>query len=904
MSTLSSADASANEHRPPGEPEEEGIGRGRDLVARVRRRQHVVIALVLAGVAAIATMPKVAGGDRRAALAATLKKRGLILAPEDAQWIDKPKPIVPSHARAIVRAAPSKGEPNDLFLVDTELSPEGVLLKVGEAYNLTETSSADESRPVVHGEKVAYVARPTISEGTPTVHVLDLATQPEVGRDWSRAERFQNAVTNWQQTGQLRGVGKRTFQVDAKDVSVDLDASALTIHAGGKNAQIALVDKPPLPAWVKSEEPETARPGTLTQWAVDRVRSIPWIGDDNMQTVKAVAFTALDFILRNKEQVTGDTGAKSIAEDLGKTELEPATRTLPVDPEIGWPPSPIDPWVTPELPGEGQWHPLDKDPFVRRIEGLPPAFLTTFVRSDRTRKATRVYIALWDPRQVELHMMAGTVEPKGATGEAGPGFIPRSPEVMKRVVAASNAGFQALHGEFGMMADGVVYLPPKEYGATVAVTRDGTTGFGTWPGNQQIPEGILSYRQNMTVMVQDQKFNPYGRTWWGGTPPGWEDKTHTVRTGICLTKERFIGYFYGADLSPDALAQAMILARCSFGIALDMNAGHSGLEFYKVGTADEMEHDPIGRALSGDWEAEGDLPGLDGWKFRGRRLIKGMGLMHFPRYIKREGRDFFYMTLRHVLPGPNIPTKLKPAFENEGVWQLKGLPQHGFPYAMALAEVRPDASRPDRKVRVLRIDPRTIALGGAPKKEDQIVLVADPGDKAEGASIWFSQNAFSVADKKPAPDAARIAFGAAIEKTPSPASAAIGVNDEEGMLVYADLGSGLSGGSQATPGATSATAADAKMLDALLKSLGCGQRLMLAAPLALALGGDTDLAGQATRAPNGSSAVRLLRTVAPGAKRIFEDTPVVPLSVWYPLQQHRIRYFKKPQGSEDAVDEK
>ena len=246
-------------------------------------------------------------------------------------------------------------------------------------------------------------------------------------------------------------------------------------------------------------------------------------------------------------------------------------------------------------------------------------------------------------------MMAGTVEPKGATGEAGPGFIPRTPEVLKRVVAASNAGFQALHGEFGMMANGVVYLPPKPYAATVAVLRDGSTAFGTWPADTTIPEQILSYRQNMTVMVQDEKFNPYNRTWWGGTPPGWADKTHTVRTGICVTKERFVAYFYGADLSPDALAQAMIQARCAFGLALDMNAGHSGLEFYEIGPFDELE--PIKQPLQFDWQHEGEVPGLDAWRFRARRLIRGMGLMHFPRYIKREGRDFFYMTLRHVLPG-------------------------------------------------------------------------------------------------------------------------------------------------------------------------------------------------------------------------------------------------------------
>jgi hypothetical protein len=346
----------------------------------------------------------------------------------------------------------------------------------------------------------------------------------------------------------------------------------------------------------------------------------------------------------------------------------------------------------------------------------------------------------------------------------------------------------------------------------------------------------------------------------------------------------------------------MILARCSYGIALDMNAGHSGLEFYKVGPADEMERDPIGRALSGDWEAEGDVSGIDGWKFRGRRLIKGMGLMHFPRYIRREGRDFFYMTLRHVLPGPDIATKIKPALEGEGVWRVKGLPQHGFPYALAETEIRPDPARPDRKVRVLRVDPRAVASGDPARKDDKVVLAINPGEptainpgeQTEGVSVWFSQGAFSVADEKPAPAAARIAVGSPLTKTPSAAAAAIGVNDEEGMLVYADL----------APGGAPPSAADAKMLDGLLKSLGCGQRLLLAAPLALALGGDTDLAGQAVHAPQGANVVRLVRGEAPGAKRIFEDTPVVPISVWYPLQQHRIRYFKKPQGADDAADEK
>ncbi|MGK4004313.1 hypothetical protein WMF31_16885 [Sorangium sp. So ce1036] len=926
------------------------------------RRERIGI-IVLCASAAVAMSPGVGGGarDRSTALATALAEQGIAAAPGDVVWVDPPggafRPFGLS-ARAVARGA-VRGEPTDLYLVDTELSPEGVLLAVSGIHNLTETSGAEESRPVVRRETLAYVSRPLIEAASPTVHVLHLDGQPvRSGGDWSRIERLQNAVTNWQTTGRFRGIGRRTFAIDvsrgappgaeepgakepdakepgaeapggdapggatrpssARDVEIALeDDRAVVVRASGREARLPLrgAADAPLPPWIRAEASETARPGNVVTWAVDRVRFV--IGDDAMQTVKAVAFTALDFILRNKEAVTGDTGAEDIAADLGKSALDPPVRQIPIDPEIGWPPPPLVPWVTPPLPGEGQWTPQGGDAFVRKLDGLPPAFMTTFLRADRARKATRVYIALWDPRQVELHMMAGTVEPKGATGEAGPGLIPRTPEVMKRVVAASNAGFQAMHGEFGMMADGVVYLPPKPYAATVAVRRDGSTVFGTWSEDETIPEWMLSYRQNMTVMVQDEKWNPYGRTWWGGTPPGWADKTHTVRSGICLTKERFVAYFYGGDISPEALARAMIQARCAYGIALDMNAGHSGLEFYYVAPGGELP--VLGRALRGEWEAEGDVSGLSGYRFRGRRLIRGMGLMNFPRYIRRESRDFFYMTLRHLLPGPPLAPRVAPPEAGEGVWRTQGLPQHGFPYALATTEIRPDPARPDVRLRVLKVDPRTVAVaadgepgtppGAAASGATVAVLAADavaPGaGQGDVAGAWHSAGAFSISPTAPVRGAVRLATG---YSGSAGAVAGVGVNDEDGMLIYVERATAERPAAPlaAPPPAASAPPApradprDARLIQEFLAGLGCSSRIFFLRPLSLALGGDTDLSGAAVHPPSGPRVVRLTRAEAPGAGRMFEDTPVVPRSVWYPLQQKRVRYFKKPKKEENS----
>ncbi|WP_437494464.1 hypothetical protein WME75_22630 [Sorangium sp. So ce1014] len=924
------------------------------------RRERIGI-IVLCMAAAVAMSPDVGGGarDRSTALAAELAEQGITAASGDVVWVDPPRggfrPLG-VRARAVARGArrdADRGEPTDLYLVDTRLSPEGVLLDVSGIHNLTETSSADESKPVLRRDALAYISRPLIEAASPTVHVLDLGGRElPGGADWPLVERLQHALSNWQATGQLRGIGRRTFAIDpapaedlaaedpgaedpgaedpgaaepdggsrrapnAGDVAIALeDDSAVVVRAAGREARLPLHGADaPLPAWIRAEAFETARPGNFVTWAVDRVRFV--IGDAAMQTVKAVAFTALDFVLRNKEAVTGDTGAEDIASDLGQSALDPPVRQSPIDPEIGWPPSPLEPWVTPALPGEGQWNPQGGDAFVRKLDGLPPAFMTTYMRADRSRKATRVYVALWDPRQVELHMMAGRVEPKGATGEAGPGLIPRTPEVMKRVVAASNAGFQAMHGEFGMMADGVVYLPPKPYAATVAVRRDGSTVFGTWSEDETIPDWMLSFRQNMTVMVQDEKWNPFGRTWWGGTPPGWADKTHTVRTGICLTRERFVAYFYGADVSPEALSQAMIQARCAYGIALDMNAGHSGLEFYHVAPSGELP--ALGRPLQGEWEAEGEVSGLSGYRFRGRRLIRGMGLMNFPRYIRREARDFFYMTLRHLLPGPPLAPRAAPAEAGEGVWRTQGLPQHGFPYAVATTELRPDAARPDVRLRVLKVDPRTVAAtplgepGGPPPAGAGAAVavlgdgdggVAPGGGRGGASSLWHSAGAFSASPTPPVRGAVRIATGA---DGSAGAVAALGVNDEDGMLIYVErVAAGPSSAPDAAlspdasaPPPTPVDPRDAKLLQDFLARLGCSSRIYLSRPLSVALGGDTDLSGAAVHPPSGPRAVRLTRAEAPGAGRMFESTPIVPHSVWYPLQQKRVRYFKKPKREE------
>jgi hypothetical protein len=366
---------------------------------------------------------------------------------------------------------------------------------------------------------------------------------------------------------------------------------------------------------------------------------------------------------------------------------------------------------------------------------------------------------------------------------------------MRRVVAGFNGGFQATHGQFGMQANGVLYLPPKAYAATVMEMRDGTTAFGAWPKNPKeasaadVPEEVLSFRQNMTPLVDRNKYNPWGRAWWGGVPPGWHDAVHTTRSGICMTKEGFVAYFWGNEIGPEPLGRAMLVARCAFGIHLDMNPGLAGFEFYNVQPAATFQ--PLGRPLQSDWEYEGTFKDMPEFKFRSRRMIKSMGHILFPRYVQRDARDFFYLTARSVLPGP--------ALDKDSSWRVKGLPQHGFPYAIAITSVE----LPNKKrVRVMRLDPRTVRVdatpesgaGAAPSADEKVVATfgrprstreagaPKPPEKGD-RKLFLGGHVFSIA-KNASPGSVAIAEIAA---HPIDARAAAGISDEDGMLQWIEL---------------------------------------------------------------------------------------------------------------------
>ena len=824
-------------------------------------------ALLGAPRAAVSRLPP---GERATALVRELAARHLETRVGDVHWVDAPSGVIASRSarpRALVRAR-RHGEPWDVYLVRTRLSPEGALLGVDGVFDLTRTSAVSEANLTVAGTHAAWTIGD--AERTYRVELADLAGEVvPAGEEWTRVPRVQRAITNLQQTGQRQGVGRRSFKLDpaARAVSLSPEVGRLVVVADDHRVVIPWGAGGHIEGerYVREDERAVARPGNLVTWAVDRARDLPWFGDERMQLTKAIAYRLFDRLDRAAAVVAPAAEPESELADLGVA----SNATAQTDPDTGFPPPAVPPLVTPPLADEGKWLGLDGDPFVRTTTAVPTPLVTTYLRVDGARPDSRAVVVEWDPRQVELDAVAGTEEPQSATGETGSGIIPRSPEVMTRLIGAFNGAFQSTHGDFGMMADGAMLVPPKPYAATIARLTDGTTGFGTWPGELTVPPDFVSFRQNLTPLVADGKFNPYRRDWWGGVPHDWEDETHTVRSGLCLTREGFVAYFYGTQIDHAHLGRVMLAVHCDYGVHLDMNQGHTGLELYRVDEADKLP--PLSGKVDGHWQTQGDVSGMPGYRFRGRRLVRNLQLMHFPRFIRRGARDYFYLTLRPLLP--EEPLVVGAPEPGEGVWSVKGMPQLGWPNALATTSVRPDPTRPETKVRLLMLDPTVLRPAEAHETATPVVASVDP-PPIGAAHLDIGNGVADVASGAPRAGAMPIAAG---DPKPLPRTAAAACVDRWGKVVYAEVVTAPD------------PARDGQALGVVLDALRCRERLFLAAPLRIAIAG-RDLSEHPVR--SAASAVHLVRRAAPAAQRLFPDTPVLPPEVWQPLQR-QTRWFPK-----------
>lgn len=310
-----------------------------------------------------------------------------------------------------------------------------------------------------------------------------------------------------------------------------------------------------------------------------------------------------------------------------------------------WPPAPLKlmPYVDAPAQGEGQWRPVSD--VVRQNVGARPMMFQTTLRHRKLRGPKRdryradlyyeVEILVWDAEQVSLRLVGGMAEPTVPREVRDDGLIPQDEAVLGRVVAAFNGGWRTKDAPTsGIMVDGVVGRKPAPEAATVLMYRDGRVQMGTWESADALPEEVHSFRQNIQPIWGQGKVNPGGRkNKWGGTGGvSGADGPNTVRSGLCRTRAGHMAYVYGEHMEHAQLAEAMERAGCVYGMHLDMNGIHAGLEFLHLSDF---------------------APGLRGrmsFKTESARFTPRMYYKPFPRYTSQRPKDFFYLTRQSALP--------------------------------------------------------------------------------------------------------------------------------------------------------------------------------------------------------------------------------------------------------------
>ena len=292
----------------------------------------------------------------------------------------------------------------------------------------------------------------------------------------------------------------------------------------------------------------------------------------------------------------------------------------------------ITPVVSPAIAGEGIWYPQEQAPAPYNYL---PLDAKGFVRPDPSHPYAIVTMLQFDMRFINLHMVAGTSEPGGTLGHNGSGVIPSADQQGNALLAAFNGGFKYADGQYGMMTNSVVYVPPQNGVATIAVTKEGKIILGAWgtdPRFTSANHDLLAWRQNASLLINNGVINPLTSdgSAWGGTIL---NSAYTWRSGLGITANGTLIYAAGDYLTALTLGQAMKAAGVVMAMQTDINPYWVRAFLYSRNSGSAYNIIKLNPAMQGSGT----------------------------EYLYGNQRDFFYLT-RYSPPPPPQPAHARETY--------------------------------------------------------------------------------------------------------------------------------------------------------------------------------------------------------------------------------------------------
>lgn len=280
-------------------------------------------------------------------------------------------------------------------------------------------------------------------------------------------------------------------------------------------------------------------------------------------------------------------------------------------------------------PGDGDWVPVQD----ARQPKEPPPMWKTLLHPDPKRGWSHVAVVAVDLRQVGLHLVAGTMEPMSKLKEAREftrtGVV--APADLAVTLAAFNGGFKTTHGNYGMKAEGVLFVEPRGISCTIAGYDKDALRIGSWEALSSTRDQMQWFRQTPACMFEGGEMHKgllvENNTLWGATL---DRDTVIRRSAIGLSEDRgtlYVGISEATTAS--AIAKAMNHAGAFDVAQLDVNWSYP--KFVTVEPTDGDANNPTVKAIIKGFEYKED------------------------DYIKRPmTRDFFYLTRK---PASAVPAE-------------------------------------------------------------------------------------------------------------------------------------------------------------------------------------------------------------------------------------------------------
>lgn len=209
--------------------------------------------------------------------------------------------------------------------------------------------------------------------------------------------------------------------------------------------------------------------------------------------------------------------------------------------------------------------PLDE----QQWKTITPEISYKKVKSDLNRPYSVTTLAKIKMNGLILGDVAGKSQPGGPIGNYGPGKIP-STIARSRLIAAFDGGFQYKDGKYGMIVDGITYLPLKNNIGTIVGYKNGQIQIINYQG-QNLGSNVAFVRQNCPILIENgQVFaqNEEDKKLWGRT---FGSDIYTWRSGLGIDKNGNLIYAVGNNLSPVSLASALTMGGAVNAIQLDIN---------------------------------------------------------------------------------------------------------------------------------------------------------------------------------------------------------------------------------------------------------------------------------------------------------------------------------------------